>query len=904
MRKAMILLFIIMLLCIGTALAEQSAAQRIYILDQSDSGSHSTGNDIGITHKGTQYYYDSDGNSRRKTMRSHGCSLYATIHAFQWLTGYSVSDSNVADTIRMFLQDANGGPEVLDWKNNENGHLTGIDFLKTYGVLPTSVSSSNKGQLANLFNQGGVAKYSYSYGNSSHFALAVGMIDDDLDGDGAVETWIHIVDSAAYFSFGTLNMGWACRSFNSHRQLSLSELSFNNNRSENNYSGLEYWMRYDLFKNCTISYGLIPGHIYIGRAIPDGNYIIGCEGEPSLFLDIKGNDYPATNSTGVFVGGQLTGNDAFDKTITWTVKYEGDGYYSIKQFKTDMALSVYSEMVVYQNYGTDTQLWSIIPDGENGYRIRSKCNGYYLDVKSGYPNWGSDVQLSAMRSTRAQGWIFTRAYGYDRTIPDGNYLICCEGEPSLFLDVKGNDYPATNSTGVFVGGQLTGNDAFDKTITWTVKYEDDGYYSIKQFKTDMALSVYSEMVVYQDYGTKTQRWAIIPDDENGYRLQAKCNDYYLDVKSGYPNWGSDVQLSAIRSTRAQGWVFTRAYGYDQTIPDGNYLICCEGEPSLFLDVKGNDYPATNSTGVFVGGQLTGNDAFDKTITWTVKYHEDDGYYSIKQYNTDMALSVYSDMVVYQDYGTKTQRWAIISDGENGYRLQAKYNDFYLDVKSGYPNWGSDVQLSAMRSTSAQGWVFIPSEHVQTGLVVTPSNELLSLMSIKNKDELDTQTAYYSVHIREHIKVEVIYDDGLSEEVNDYDVATWIEHSDDKPLVYGYDFKVAYGDLSDTSEINITLNPLPVYRQPDFSLPAAIITVDESAFEGIAATIVYIPDTCTSIGKWAFKDCTKLTQIRIPANCAIGTDAFSGCVNVLIFSTKGSAAETYANSHANCTFVAE
>ena len=755
MRKAMILLFIIMLLCIGTALAEQSAAQRIYILDQSDSGSHSTGNDIGITHKGTQYYYDSDGNSRRKTMRSHGCSLYATIHAFQWLTGYSVSDSNVADTIRMFLQDANGGPEVLDWKNNENGHLTGIDFLKTYGVLPTSVSSSNKGQLANLFNQGGVAKYSYSYGNSSHFALAVGMIDDDLDGDGAVETWIHIVDSAAYFSFGTLNMGWACRSFNSHRQLSLSELSFNNNRSENNYSGLEYWMRYDLFKNCTISYGLIPGHIYIGRAIPDGNYIIGCEGEPSLFLDIKGNDYPATNSTGVFVGGQLTGNDAFDKTITWTVKYEGDGYYSIKQFKTDMALSVYSEMVVYQNYGTDTQLWSIIPDGENGYRIRSKCNGYYLDVKSGYPNWGSDVQLSAMRSTRAQGWIFTRAYGYDRTIPDGNYLICCEGEPSLFLDVKGNDYPATNSTGVFVGGQLTGNDAFDKTITWTVKY-----------------------------------------------------------------------------------------------------------------------------------------------------HEDDGYYSIKQYNTDMALSVYSDMVVYQDYGTKTQRWAIISDGENGYRLQAKYNDFYLDVKSGYPNWGSDVQLSAMRSTSAQGWVFIPSEHVQTGLVVTPSNELLSLMSIKNKDELDTQTAYYSVHIREHIKVEVIYDDGLSEEVNDYDVATWIEHSDDKPLVYGYDFKVAYGDLSDTSEINITLNPLPVYRQPDFSLPAAIITVDESAFEGIAATIVYIPDTCTSIGKWAFKDCTKLTQIRIPANCAIGTDAFSGCVNVLIFSTKGSAAETYANSHANCTFVAE
>ena len=190
------------------------------------------------------------------------------------------------------------------------------------------------------------------------------------------------------------------------------------------------------------------------------------------------------------------------------------------------------------------------------------------------------------------------------------------------------------------------------------------------------------------------------------------------------------------------------------------------------------------------------------------------------------------------------------------------------------------------------------------LNVIPSDELLSIMSIKTLDELETQAAYYSEHIREHLTVEVNYSDGSKQVVTDYAVETWIEHSDDKPLIYGYDFKVTYGDLSDTSEINITLNPLPVYGQPDFTLPEAIISVDESAFEGIAATIVYIPDTCTSIGKWAFKDCSKLTQIRIPSKCAIGTDVFSGCVNVVLFGTKGSAAETYANSHSNCTFVAE
>ena len=54
MRKVIAILSVILILCIGKALAEPSDAQRIYILDQG-AGSHSSGGDIGITHKGTQY---------------------------------------------------------------------------------------------------------------------------------------------------------------------------------------------------------------------------------------------------------------------------------------------------------------------------------------------------------------------------------------------------------------------------------------------------------------------------------------------------------------------------------------------------------------------------------------------------------------------------------------------------------------------------------------------------------------------------------------------------------------------------------------------------------------------------------------------------------------------------------
>ena len=88
------------------------------------------------------------------------------------------------------------------------------------------------------------------------------------------------------------------------------------------------------------------------------------------------------------------------------------------------------------------------------------------------------------------------------------------------------------------------------------------------------------------------------------------------------------------------------------------------------------------------------------------------------------------------------------------------------------------------------------------------------------------------------------------------------------------------------------------------LPSArITTIEESAFEGISADVVYIPDTCTRIEQWAFRNCN-LKQIRIPANCSIGNDAFSGCTKVVIFGTMGSPAQTYAEDHANCTFRAE
>lgn len=95
-----------------------------------------------------------------------------------------------------------------------------------------------------------------------------------------------------------------------------------------------------------------------------------------------------------------------------------------------------------------------------------------------------------------------------------------------------------------------------------------------------------------------------------------------------------------------------------------------------------------------------------------------------------------------------------------------------------------------------------------------------------------------------------------------------------------------------------------YGTPDFSLPASVTSIEESAFEGGAMAVIYIPDGCTSIGAYAFKDCKELVQIRIPSGCVVDDRAFDGCGTVYIFSENIEEMEAFCRNHENCLFVKE
>lgn len=89
----------------------------------------------------------------------------------------------------------------------------------------------------------------------------------------------------------------------------------------------------------------------------------------------------------------------------------------------------------------------------------------------------------------------------------------------------------------------------------------------------------------------------------------------------------------------------------------------------------------------------------------------------------------------------------------------------------------------------------------------------------------------------------------------------------------------------------------VVTQISYTLPAALLVIEEEAFAGSPAEIVNIPSGCTAIESRAFAGCESLVQVSIPASVlSIADDAFSGCSGITIIAPEGSAAQAFANAH--------
>jgi len=92
-------------------------------------------------------------------------------------------------------------------------------------------------------------------------------------------------------------------------------------------------------------------------------------------------------------------------------------------------------------------------------------------------------------------------------------------------------------------------------------------------------------------------------------------------------------------------------------------------------------------------------------------------------------------------------------------------------------------------------------------------------------------------------------------------------------------------------------PAGFFGKADFVLPSSLITIEDSAFEGIGAEKVEVPGSVSSIGARAFADCQSLTAIHIPATVdTIHDTAHEGSDSVTIYGEAFSEAARHAEAN--------
>ena len=318
---------------------------------------------------------------------------------------------------------------------------------------------------------------------------------------------------------------------------------------------------------------------------------------------------------------------------------------------------------------------------------------------------------------RYKGWHGSEmTSGYDRVLPDGNYMIAHAGNPSFYLDIRGTTVPAANGTNAELY-QTTSGDVSDSDA-WTITYDSSGFYRVTQYGQAVSLEVSGSSTlkgenvqVWKNSATaKGQNWAISKNGNNGYRLEARCSGYSLDIKNGTIAKNSNVQQYADNSSNAQSWVFI-PYKPSQPVSEGRYILLYTPNQSYELDVSGDTGDVADGTNV----RLWSSTAPSRYNSFNITKLSN-GYYKFTHAASGKCLTVANGSTAYKanveiraDSGSAAQQWAIVSNGA-GYSLVSKANGYAVDLPDGTTGDGKNLQVYPRNESNAQRWTFVQAEH--------------------------------------------------------------------------------------------------------------------------------------------------------------------------------------------------
>ena len=341
--------------------------------------------------------------------------------------------------------------------------------------------------------------------------------------------------------------------------------------------------------------------------------------------------------------------------------------------------------------------------------------------------------------------------GYDRVLPDGDYLIASASNPQYYLDIEGSEVPAANETNVSLCGPLSGEPPVHDI--WTITYSN-GFYRISQKGAGVSLDVYGadtlrekNVQVYANNDSSAQKWAISGNGRNGYRLQAKCSGYFLDIANGTIANGTNIWQFSGNDTVAQDWVFI-SYKPSQDMPNGRYVLLTDLDRTMELDVAGDTGDISNETNVQIWKDtaLSQYNSFDITKL-------SNGYYKILHAASGKALDMYgggtalgSNISLHDANESTAQQWAITNAGGDSFILWAKCSGMVMDVEHSQTTNGTNVSQHTYHGGSNQRWHFVKAEYNVTynamGGEGKPADQIKYYKSdLKLSSSVPTRTGY-------------------------------------------------------------------------------------------------------------------------------------------------------------------
>lgn len=349
----------------------------------------------------------------------------------------------------------------------------------------------------------------------------------------------------------------------------------------------------------------------------------------------------------------------------WRVSVDSDGLYTISSECSGKALNALgsqarngANVVQQSNSGAPLQKWTLAKSGAS-YTVASAADStFVLDVASASARDGANVQLYTANGTAAQRWWFIPAsptVSSERTVENGVYELRLSSTPNFALDVAG----ASKNDGANVR-LYSANNTFAQR--WMVKWESDGFYSLKNVSSGKALDVTganpaarTNVHQYASNNTSAQRWALSANTDGSFTLINKASGLALEIAGGKAANGANAQTSAAPRGDFQKFELRKA---DQ-MPEGIYSI----HPAKASSAKALDVPSASTK---EGVQLQ---IYSSNGTMAQRYQlrrTADGTCTLQNVASGMYLTESSGKVVQQrrKASNAAQRWNATLDGTN------------------------------------------------------------------------------------------------------------------------------------------------------------------------------------------------------------------------------------------------